>query len=68
VSKITLDVTGMTCQHCVAAVTKALKGVPGVESAEVSLEQKRAVVTGAPDVQAMIDAIKEEGYGAELSE
>ena len=67
-SKITLNVTGMTCQHCVAAVTKALKGVPGVESAEVSLEQKQAVVTGAPDVQAMIDAIKEEGYGAELSE
>jgi len=68
VSKITLDVTGMTCQHCVAAVTKALRGVAGVESAEVSLEQKQAVVTGAADVQAMIDAIKEEGYGAELSE
>ena len=67
-SKITLNVTGMTCQHCVAAVTKALKGVPGVESAEVSLEQKQAVVTGAADVQAMIDAIKEEGYGAGLSE
>ena len=64
-SKITLNVTGMTCQHCVAAVTKALKGVPGVESAEVSLEQKRAVVTGNADTQAMIEAIKDEGYGAE---
>jgi len=68
VSNITLNVTGMTCQHCVAAVTKALKGVPGVESADVSLEQQQAVVTGAADSQAMIQAVKDEGYGAELAQ
>lgn len=61
----TLKVDGMTCMHCVGAVKKALEQVPGVESAEVSLEKGQAVVTGAADVQAMVAAIKEEGYGAE---
>ena len=60
-----LKVTGMTCMHCVAAVKKALEQVPGVETAEVSLEKAQAVVTGDGDVQAMVAAIKEEGYSAE---
>jgi len=60
-----LKVTGMTCMHCVGAVKKALEQVPGVEAAEVSLEQGRALVTGNADVAAMVAAVKEEGYGAE---
>jgi len=63
---ITLKVTGMTCGHCVGTVTKALEHVSGVESAEVSLEKGQAVVTGRADPQALIDALKEEGYGAAL--
>ena len=62
----TLKVTGMTCNHCVMAVTKALKSVPGVESADVSLAQAQAVVQGDADRQAMITAVKEEGYEAAL--
>ena len=61
----TLKVDGMTCMHCVAAVKKALEQVPGVESADVSLEKGQAVVTGDADVQAMVAAVKEEGYSAE---
>lgn len=61
----TLKVTGMTCGHCVAAVTKALEAIPGVEKADVSLEKAQAVVSGEADQQAMIDAVKEEGYEAE---
>ena len=62
----TLKVTGMTCNHCVMAVTKALKSVPGVESADVSLAKAQAVVQGDADRQAMITAVKEEGYEAAL--
>jgi copper chaperone len=62
----TLKVTGMTCNHCVMAVTKALKNVPGVESADVSLDKAQAVVKGSADAQALIAAVKEEGYGATL--
>ena len=61
----TLKVNGMTCMHCVGAVKKALEQVPGVETAEVSLEKAQAVVTGDADMQAMVAAIKEEGYSAE---
>ena len=61
----TLKVGGMTCMHCVAAVKKALEQVPGVETAEVSLDKSRAEVTGDADVQAMVAAVKEEGYSAE---
>lgn len=63
----TLKVTGMTCGHCVAAVTKALENVPGVEKADVSLEKAQAVVSGDADKQAMVDAVKEEGYEADIA-
>lgn len=62
----TLKVSGMTCNHCVMTVTKALGKVPGVESADVSLEQAQAVVKGSADAQALIAAVKEEGYEATL--
>jgi len=62
----TLKVTGMTCNHCVMAVTKALKSVPGVEAADVSLEKAQAVVKGSANAQSLIAAVKEEGYEATL--
>jgi copper chaperone len=62
----TLKITGMTCGHCVAAVTKALQKVAGVEHAEVTLEPGQAVVDGNADNDALIAAVKEEGYEAEL--
>ncbi|EGV32568.1 Heavy metal transport/detoxification protein [Thiorhodococcus drewsii AZ1] len=52
--------------HCVGAVTKALQQVPGVDQAEVSLEDKQAIVTGRADPEALIAAIKEEGFAAEV--
>lgn len=62
---ITLKIEGMSCQHCVDAVRKALSQVPGVEQVtEVSLDRGEAVVAGHPDVAALLDAVKEEGYEA----
>ena len=62
---IELDITGMTCDHCVRSVTNALKDVPGVTDAVVSLEKKQATVTAdSVDVQALLDAVEEEGYEA----
>lgn len=43
--KHTYRVSGMTCTHCVKNVQKALEGMDGVVSAEVSLDPPRAVVT-----------------------
>jgi copper chaperone CopZ len=61
-----IQVTGMTCMHCVGAVTKALQAVAGVDKAEVSLAEKEAVVTGNADPEALVAAIKDEGYSAQL--
>ncbi len=61
-----LKVEGMTCHHCVMAVTKALEGVAGVRKAEVDLDAGRARVDGDADVQAMIAAVQDEGYQASL--
>ena len=65
-SDIQLKVTGMTCEHCVRAVTKALEGVPGVEKAEVTLKPGGAVVHGEADPEQLIAAVREEGYDAEV--
>ena len=41
----TLKIQGMTCNHCVMRVAKALKQVPGVQDARVDLQKGEAVVT-----------------------
>ena len=67
-AKTTLRVGGMTCEHCVRAVTKALESQEGVSRAEVDLEAGRAVVEYdagriAPGV--LENAVMDEGYTAE---
>jgi copper chaperone len=60
---IELKVEGMTCMHCVKAVTEALSAVRGVTGTpEVSLEQGTARVEGTPDPDALAAAVKEAGY------
>ena len=61
---ITLKIEGMTCDHCVRAVTRALKSVPGVKDAKVNLQRGEAVVEGQPERDALIRAVEGEGYGA----
>jgi len=61
-----LKITGMTCGHCVRAVTGALKGVPGVKAAGVDLKGGAASVEGSPDPAALVAAVEEEGYKAEV--
>lgn len=60
----TLHVEGMTCEHCVAHVKKALEALSAVKSASVDLSTNCAVVElEAPIEQAVIaDAISDAGY------
>ena len=61
-------VTGMTCDHCVRAITEAVNGVDGVQDAKVSLDEKKATVEGDNlDAAAIVAAIEEEGYEAALN-
>ena len=60
-----LKVTGMSCEHCVHAVERALADVDGVESVvEVNLDRGEAIVDGEPEISALIAAIEDEGYSA----
>ena len=59
-----LTVTGMTCNHCKKAVEDALASVPGASGVKVDLDRGVALVGGTPDVQALIAAVEQEGYGA----
>ena len=64
----TLKVTGMTCGHCVKAVTQALENVAGVRAARVDLGAGRATVEyeeGKTTPQALAAAVTDEGYSAE---
>ncbi|MCO5319498.1 MAG: heavy-metal-associated domain-containing protein [Microthrixaceae bacterium] len=60
----TFEVVGMTCQHCVAAVTEELSGLPGVIGVDVDLGTGRASVTSTEPVPGtQIDAaVAEAGY------
>jgi Cu+-exporting ATPase len=60
----TVFIEGMMCAHCVKTVKKALENIDGVKKADVSLEEKRAVVTLKKDVDKRIldDAVIKAGY------
>lgn len=63
-----LKIEGMSCGHCVKAVTQALHSVDGVHKADVDLAGGRAVVEyeeGRTTPAALVGAVMEEGYTAE---
>jgi len=43
VTEIMLTIEGMSCQHCVMSVKKAVEGVSGVASADVSIGKAKVV-------------------------
>ena len=61
----TFDVKGMTCQHCVSAVTAAVSKVDPGASSEIDLASGRLVVNNdsAPE-DVILEAIAAEGYEA----
>lgn len=59
-------VNGMTCAACAARVEKAVSKVPGVDSCSVSLLTNSMGVEGEASERAVIAAVTDAGYGAEL--
>ncbi len=60
--KKVLSIEGMSCEHCVAHVKKALEEIQGVENVVVSLEENSATVETDVDNEILKSAIEEEGY------
>ncbi len=69
-SKATLKIDGMSCEHCVKTVTKALEELDGVKKARVNLKRGLADVTYDSDkigVDGLIAVVVEAGYEAKES-
>ncbi len=56
-------VSGMTCGHCVKAVTEEVSAIPGVTDVQVDLDSRRLVITSeAPvDFDRLVEAVAEAG-------
>jgi copper ion binding protein len=62
---ILLKIGGMSCQHCVEHVTKALLELPGVTQVDVNLEASRATLTIEDayfNIEEAAEAIADAGY------
>lgn len=60
-----IKVRGMSCQSCVRSLTAALTSLPGVQSAEVSLEAGEARVQCDPaqtSRAALKEAVEDAGF------
>jgi len=67
--KTSIYLTGLTCDNCARAVTRALLAISGVDSAEVTADYEWANVTYDPELtnpEEMAKAVEAAGYGAEL--
>lgn len=68
-AEVTIKVEDMSCGGCVRNVTTVLKGLPGVDDAQVSLEGALAVVRYDPaqvSVDAMRAAVEDAGFTCPL--
>jgi copper chaperone len=60
----TIKITGMTCNHCVMAVTKTLSGIDGVKNVKVDLKSGEATFDEAKpvDMKVVKERIQKAGY------
>ncbi len=64
-----VQIKGMTCASCVNTVEKALRALPGVESASVNLatEKAKIVASGVLTDELITEAVRKAGYQAGIS-
>ena len=59
-----MKIEGMSCGHCVKAVTDAMNNLPGVSNVQVSLEQGQADFDAGEDLDlaTVKKAVEDAGY------
>ncbi|TDQ57133.1 Cu+-exporting ATPase [Mesocricetibacter intestinalis] len=67
-AQTTLLLEGLSCAACVRKVEKALSAVAGVDNVQVNLAESSALIFGDAAPQALVAAVREAGYGAEVVE
>ncbi len=69
--KTVINISGMSCNHCVQHVEKALQEARGVTSVQVDLNNERAYLeydTAITNVENLIQAVNDAGYEGTRSE
>ena len=61
-SEQVFTVEGMTCGHCVDAVTREVGALLGVASVSVDLASKSLTVVGDAGIDSIAEAVTEAGY------
>jgi len=62
-AEISLKIDGMSCQHCVASVKKAVDGVEGVNSSDITVSAAKVVYDEVKTSRdSIVDAVKNAGY------
>ncbi|MNE84997.1 MULTISPECIES: heavy-metal-associated domain-containing protein [unclassified Pseudomonas] len=61
------NVQGMSCGHCVRAITQALQAKDPAASVRVDLAAKEVGVESQLTADQVIELISEEGYGVKLA-
>ncbi|KAA0967769.1 heavy-metal-associated domain-containing protein [Pseudomonas sp. ANT_H12B] len=61
------NVQGMSCGHCIRAITQALQAKDPAASVRVDLAAKEVGVESALTTEQVIAAITEEGYDAKVA-
>ena len=56
------EVQGMSCQHCVAAVTRSIQEIDPQARVQVDLERGKVAVESTQTNDALKDAIDDAGY------
>ena len=62
---VRIPIEGMTCQGCVATVQKVVSALPGIEHAEISLDEKRGIFSyneSTVDADSIVNAIEAAGF------
>lgn len=67
-ASFTLTINGMSCGHCVQAVTKVLAGVTGVAVRSVAVGSAEITAPDGLTVARAVSALGEVGYAAKASE
>ena len=60
-----LKVTGMSCGHCVRAITRAVRGLDEMAAVQVDLATGVVRITSRLELEQLLELIRAEGYGAE---
>jgi copper chaperone len=61
--EVTINIEGMSCQHCVMSVKNALDGIDGVNSSDVTVGLAKVIYDDSKTSnEAIIQAVKNAGY------